>query len=231
MKKINIAIDGPAGSGKTSSAKQVAKMLGYIYIDTGAMYRSVALHWLRTKMPLGEAFLEKLMPEINIEMKYNDNELRVFLNGEDISDEIRSPEISRYASSVSAFACVREKLVEQQRNLAKNGGAVVDGRDIGTVVLPNAELKIFLTASVEERAKRRRKELLEKNIEISLDELIKQIEERDYNDSNREHSPLKKAHDAIEIDTSSLSFESQTSLILQLANDRIAIHIKQQNTN
>ncbi len=221
MKRINIAIDGPAGSGKTSTAKQLAKLLGYTYIDTGAMYRAVALSWKRTGKELNDEILASLMDSINIKLIYKGDELMIFLNGEDVSEQIRTPDISKLSSDISAFSCVREKLVEQQRELAKNRGTVLEGRDIGTIVLPDAELKVFLTASIDERAKRRQKELLAKKIIIPYEELRKQIEERDYNDSHRSHSPLKRAEDAIEIDTSALSLESQIALIAQLAQDRI----------
>ena len=221
MKRINITIDGPAGSGKTSTAKQLAKLLGYTYIDTGAMYRAVALSWKRTGKELNDEILASLMDSINIKLIYKGDELMIFLNGEDVSEQIRTPDISKLSSDISAFSCVREKLVEQQRELAKNRGTVLEGRDIGTIVLPDAELKVFLTASIDERAKRRQKELLAKKIIIPYEELRKQIEERDYNDSHRSHSPLKRAEDAIEIDTSALSLESQIALIAQLAQDRI----------
>lgn len=221
MKRINIAIDGPAGSGKTSTAKQLAKLLGYTYIDTGAMYRAVALFWKRTGKELNDEILASLMDSINIKLIYKGDELMIFLNGEDVSEQIRTPDISKLSSDISAFSCVREKLVEQQKELAKNRGTVLEGRDIGTIVLPDAELKVFLTASIDERAKRRQKELLAKKIIIPYEELRKQIEERDYNDSHRSHSPLKRAEDAIEIDTSALSLESQIALIAQLAQDRI----------
>jgi len=161
------------------------------------------------------------MDSINIKLIYKGDELMIFLNGEDVSEQIRTPDISKLSSDISAFSCVREKLVEQQRELAKNRGTVLEGRDIGTIVLPDAELKVFLTASIDERAKRRQKELLAKKIIIPYEELRKQIEERDYNDSHRSHSPLKRAEDAIEIDTSALSLESQIALIAQLAQDRI----------
>lgn len=216
-KQIIIAIDGFAGSGKSTTARLVAKELGYIYIDTGAMYRAVTLMWLRTGYELNETIICELMQHINIELLQGSQGQIVLLNGEDVSLNIRTPEVSSFVSPVSAFGCVREKMVEQQRLLGENGGVVMDGRDIGTHVFPNAELKIFLNASVEERARRRQKELLEKNIDEPFENLVKNIMERDHYDSNREISPLRKADDAIEIDTTNISIEEQCSIIVDLA--------------
>ncbi len=226
MNKINIAIDGPAGSGKTTTSKNVAKELSYTYIDTGAMYRAAALFWLRSGLQFNEDLICRLIQNLNIDIRQSGEGNRIFLDKQDVSEEIRTPEVTKYASSISAFGCVRERLVRQQKELAKAGGTVLEGRDIGTVVLPDAELKIFLTASIQQRAERRRNDFLEKNIDIPLDELKKQIEERDQNDSTRSNSPLKKAADAIEIDTSNLSIEAQTGLIVRLAKDRIDLKNK-----
>ncbi|MFC2131651.1 (d)CMP kinase [Bacteroidota bacterium] len=216
-KKIKIAIDGPAGSGKTTTAKIVADKLGYIYIDTGAMYRAVTLAWLNTGMELKENILCDLINKIEIGIKNSSLGQRTFLNGEDVSEDIRLPEVTKNVSPVSAFGCVRKKLVTMQRELGRKSAAVLDGRDIGTVVFPDAELKIFLIASVDSRAERRTKELIEKGIEFSVDEIKKQISERDNYDSSREISPLRKADDAIEVDTSNLTIEQQCEIILNYA--------------
>lgn len=217
MKNIIIALDGPAGSGKTTTAKLVAEKLSYLYIDTGAMYRAVTLAWLRSGEDMSDETMAKLMNKIEIDLSHSDLGQITLLNGEDVSSEIRLPEVTKNVSPVSAVACVREKLVDQQRHIARNGSAVLDGRDIGTVVFPNAELKIFLIASIEARAQRRTKELAAAGIEFNVDEIKKQIADRDYYDSNREHSPLKKADDAVEIDTSCLSIQQQVEKIVSLA--------------
>jgi cytidylate kinase len=221
MKKIIIAIDGPAGSGKSTTAKLAAQKLGYTYIDTGAMYRAAALAWQRTGGEQSEDALKILMEKISIELKNESNGLRTYLNGEDVSEEIRTPEISRLSSPISAYGCVREKLVELQRKMGANGGVVLDGRDIGTVVFPNAELKIFLVASLETRAQRRFLELKEKGIEQPIDSIASQLAERDFNDSNRSNSPLRQAEDAVLLDTSSMSIEKQTEFVVNLALDKI----------
>lgn len=217
MKRIIIAIDGPAGSGKSTTAKLVAQELEYIYIDTGAMYRAVTLAWLREKKELTEIVLNDLMNRISVSIEQSENGQRTMLNGEDVSEEIRTPEVNKYVSPISAVSCVREKMVEQQRSIGKKGGIVMDGRDIGTVVFPNAELKIFLVASIETRAKRRQLELKQKSIDFSVEEIKKQIIERDKYDSSRELSPLRKAGDAIEVDTSYLTIEEQVNIIVELA--------------
>jgi len=214
-----IAIDGPAGSGKSTTAKLVARELGYIYIDTGAMYRAVALAWHRTGTEMTEMNICPLMEDIEISFRQTSEGLRTILNDEDVSEEIRTPLISNYSSPVSAFACVRERLVEIQRKMGEAGGVVMDGRDIGTVVFPNAGLKIFMVATIEARAKRRMLEFRSKNIEINEEEIRKDLSQRDLQDSSREHSPLRKAKDAIEIDTSNLSIEEQTEVIVKLARE------------
>lgn len=220
-KKIVIAIDGPAGSGKSTTAKLLARKLGYNYIDTGAMYRAVTLYWLRKNLPLDEEIVCNLLDEITIDLSTVNDNLKIFLNGEDVSEEIRLPDVTKFVSPISTYKCVREFLVEQQRKIGKDGGVVMDGRDIGTVVFPNAELKIYLVASVEERVRRRLLELKQKGLDISEDDVRKQIIERDKIDSTREHSPLKKADDAIEIDTTNLTIEEQVEKIFQLALERI----------
>lgn len=217
MKKIKIAIDGPAGSGKTTTAKIVAEKLGYIYIDTGAMYRAVTLAWIRSGKELNENIICNLMENIDIKLKNSSTGQRTFLNNEDVSDDIRLPEVTKSVSPVSAIGCVREKLVAMQRELGKHGAAVLDGRDIGTVVFPDAELKIYLVASVDSRAERRTKELREKNMEFSVEEIKDQIIDRDNYDSSRAISPLRKAEDATEIDTSNLTIQQQCELIIDFA--------------
>jgi CMP/dCMP kinase len=218
LKKINIAIDGPAGAGKSTIAKLVAKELGIIYLDTGAMYRAVAIKAIRKELNQKDAEkLTELVQNIDIKIEHSSIEQLVFLDGEDVTSKIRTPEISLGASNVSAVPAVRIKMVELQRKIAENNSVVMDGRDIGTFVLPNAELKIFLTASVHERAARRYNEQIAKGItDLSLEEVKKDIELRDKNDSTREFAPLKKAEDAIEIDTTSMNVEQVAEKILSL---------------
>ncbi len=221
MKKIIIAIDGPAGSGKTSSAKIVAEKLSYIYVDTGAMYRAVTLSVLRNNVLIEEPEVLNLMQTIKIELEASSKGQLTLLNGEDVSLDIRLPEVTKLVSPVSAMGCVRDLMVAQQRELGKRGGVVMDGRDIGTVVFPQAELKIFLVASIDTRVLRRSKELAAKGIDFDFVELKQQILDRDQYDSSRSHSPLKKALDSIEIDTSLLSLQEQTAVILDLAEKAI----------
>lgn len=234
MKKIIIALDGPAGSGKTSSAKELSKRLGYTYIDTGAMYRAVALAWLNKLKEKNydpeiiindktgnHNLLSKIMESINIDLVQNGDTLTILLNGEDVSTQIRDILVTKYSSPISAYPIVREKLIDQQRVLGQKGGVVMDGRDIGTVVFPNAELKVFVIANLDARTERRFKELHEKGVKIEKEELRRQIAERDHNDSSRAASPLKKADDAIELDTSVLTFEEQIEELLRLAHQKI----------
>lgn len=234
MKKIIIAIDGPAGSGKTSTAKELAKLLNYVYLDTGAMYRAVALAWLNylnghnlnpailiEDKAKNNLILTELMANIKIDMLQKDGNLIVLLNNENISSQIRDILVTKYSSPISAYPIVRTKLIDQQRELGKSGGVVMDGRDIGTVVFPDAELKIFLVANLEARTERRYKELLAKGVQINKDELKAEIAERDNNDTHRTLSPLVPAKDAIEIDTSELTFEEQIQRIYKLFETKI----------
>ena len=211
---INIAIDGPAGAGKSSVAKAVAKKLGFIYVDTGALYRSIGLNALRNDVATDDAeAVTSLLSDIKIELKYVDGTQRVILNGEDVSEAIRMPEASMAASNVSAIPAVRAFLLDLQRDMAKNNNVIMDGRDIGTVILPDAQYKFFLTASAEVRADRRYKELKEKGIDVDYKALLDEIIKRDYNDSNRETAPLKQADDAVLIDSSNMTLEESINAI------------------
>lgn len=222
MKNIVIAIDGPAASGKSTTARLVAEKLGYLHLDTGAMYRAITLRALREKVPLQDAErMGKLAKNTQILLKRTENGNRVFLQGEDVTEEIRTPDVSRQVSAVSSHPAVRAVLVEQQRFLAREGGVVLEGRDIGTVVFPKAELKIFMIAELSERAKRRRRDLAKTGIEVDDETLVREIESRDTLDSTREASPLKKAGDAIELDTSSLTIEEQVEFIVKKAREII----------
>lgn len=227
MNKIVIAIDGFSSTGKSTIAKRLAKQLNYIYVDTGAMYRAVTYFalkndFIKNKKLDSEALISSLQ-DINISFKFND-ELgfaEVYLNGENIESEIRTLEVSSYVSPVATLSQVRRKLVEQQQLMGKGKGIVMDGRDIGTVVFPDAELKIFMTASVETRAKRRFKELLERDHNLSYDKVLENVITRDRIDSTREDSPLVIADNAIEIDNSDLNIEEQVETILKLVNKSI----------
>ncbi len=221
MKEIIIAIDGNSGCGKSTTAKAVAKKLHYIYIDTGAMYRAVTLYFIRNEIDLDdEQQVAGALKNIHISFKYNSslglNE--AYLNNENVEEEIRDMEVSGLVSPVSAISIVRRKMVEQQREMGKGKGVVMDGRDIGTVVFPEAELKIFMSATLEVRASRRKKELKEKGKQVVLEEVTKNLENRDHIDSSRADSPLKKAIGAYEVDTSYISFEEQVQKVLDLAD-------------
>ncbi len=218
---MQIAIDGPAGAGKSTVAKRVAQTLDFLYIDTGAMFRSLTYEAIRRKIDLSNgAELRRLLESLEIELKQHKNGQRVYINGEDVTAQIRSQEVSNRVSIVAAHKEVREEMLIRQQRMAQQGHVVMDGRDIGTCVLKDAELKIFLTASVEERARRRYAELIENGIETSLEQLKKEIEERDKRDSERAVAPLKKADDAIEIDTTHLSIDDVVENILTLAKER-----------
>lgn len=219
---INIAIDGPAGAGKSTIAKAVAARKGYIYVDTGAMYRAMALFILRNGIdPEDAAAISAKCAEADITIEYRDGVQVVLLGGENVNDYLRTPQVSDMASRTSVNGDVRVKLVELQQELARRQNVVMDGRDIGTVVLPDAQVKIFLTASVEVRADRRYKELIEKGQEADLDEIKAQIKERDERDMNREISPLRQAEDAVLVDTSSMSIEEVVERILSIIDEKI----------
>ncbi len=219
---INIALDGPSGAGKSTIAKEVARRLGYVYVDTGALYRSIGLYAVRHGATTTSADeVVPLLDEIQLELKYIDGTQRVIMNGEDVSEEIRTAEIAMAASAVSAIPKVREFLLSLQRTMAEKHNIVMDGRDIGTVILPNAQVKIFMTASAEERAKRRLKEHLAKGQNISYEEILKEINERDYNDSHRAAAPLKKADDAFELDTSNLDIDGSVSAVLEIIDGKL----------
>lgn len=209
---MKIAIDGPAGSGKSTIAKRIAQVLDFTYIDTGAMYRAITYFFITKKVSaLDSTAIESMLNQIDLNFENN----KMFLNGQDISVEIRTPEVTLNVSDFSKVKSIRDKMQVYQRSIAQNKAVVMDGRDIGTVVLYDAELKIFLTATVEERARRRLKDLKDSGFDSSLEDLIQEIERRDQIDSTRDNSPLKKADDAIEIDTSSLSINQVVELILQ----------------
>jgi cytidylate kinase len=218
LKRIVIAIDGPAASGKSTTARLVAERLGYLYIDTGAMYRALALKVLQQRLdPSEEKAVETVVGTTNISLRTVGGRLRTFLDGVDVTKEIRSREVARAASFVSTFRRVREAMVEKQRSYGEDGGVVLEGRDIGTVVFPEAQLKIFLTAGLEERALRRERELVNSGLEVDSDTLRQEIAQRDRMDATRHASPLTKALGAIEIDTSKLTIDEQVDLVVEAA--------------
>lgn len=220
---MKIAIDGPAGAGKSAAAKAVAKELDFIYVDTGALYRGIGLYAIRKgKNPASIEEVVPLLAEISIEMRHIESEQHIFLNGEDISDKIRTESVSAAASAVSAIPAVRDFLFDMQRDIAEKNDVIMDGRDIGTVVLPDAELKIFLTAKPEVRAERRLKQLAEKDIEAKFDDVLADVIQRDYNDTNRDFRPLKLADDGILLDNSELTFEETVEKIISLAKEHKA---------
>ena len=220
MKKIVVAIDGPAGAGKSTIAKLAAEKLGYAYIDTVAMYRSVAWKFLQTGKAFDEALISDLARTMIIEFKPEASVNRVFVDGTEVTDAIRSAEVTANVSRVAAIGAVREAMVVQQRRMGESGGVLMDGRDIGTVVFPNAQLKIFLTASVEERAMRRYKELVAKGQEVDLAQLKEDIAIRDKQDSERAISPMRQAEDALLLDTSDMNIEQVTAKILELVEEK-----------
>lgn len=217
---ISIAIDGPAGAGKSTIAKAVAKKLSFIYVDTGALYRAIGLYALKNNLNSEKEVIFSLK-EIKVDLKFENNFQKVFLCDEDVSEKIRTPEVSMMASKVSAISAVREFLFDLQRDLARKNNVIMDGRDIGTVILPDADVKIFLTASSEKRAQRRYKELVEKGLQVSYDDILNDIIKRDADDSNREIAPLKAATDAIFVDTSEYNLEESISLVLNVIKNKL----------
>lgn len=219
---INVAIDGPAGAGKSTLARAAAGRLGFIYVDTGALYRSVAYYVLKKgRDPKNSGEVIALLPEIKPELKYIDGVQHVFINGEDVSEHIRTPEISMNASAVSAIPEVRQFLFDIQENIAANNDIIMDGRDIGTVVLPHAQVKIYLTASDKVRAERRCAELAAKGENADLDTVLEDIRRRDYNDMHRETAPLKQAEDAVLLDTSELDPKQSLDRLVEIIKSRI----------
>ena len=216
---INVAIDGPAGAGKSTIAKAAAKALGYIYVDTGALYRTVALGAVRAGVLESDDGIAALLPNLHVELKFVDGSQHVYLNGEDVSDLIRTPEISMGASKVSAVPAVRAFLLDLQRDLAKKNNVIMDGRDIATVVLPNAQVKIFLSATPECRARRRYKELVEKGQTVTYEDVLADVNRRDYQDSHREIAPLKPSADSIMADTSDLDLQQSTDIIINIIRE------------
>lgn len=220
MKKLVVAIDGPAGAGKSTIAKLAAESLGYAYIDTGAMYRSVAWKFLQTGKDFEENFIGELSRTMVIDFKPEAKVNRVFVDGVEVTSAIRTPEVTGIVSKVAAIGAVREAMVEQQRRMGEAGGVLMDGRDIGTVVFPKAELKVFLTASVEERASRRYKEMVAKGEQVDFEQLKADIAFRDKQDSERAISPLKQAEDAIYLDTSDMNIQQVVEKIMSLVEER-----------
>lgn len=220
---VAIAIDGPAGAGKSTIAKRVAEELNFMYVDTGALYRAVALCAIQKNIePDDSQRVSEMLSEIKVQLAFNYRfEKVVLLDGRDVSSQIRTPEVSMAASKISALPQVRAYLLDLQRDIAKENNVIMDGRDIGTVVLPDAKVKIFLTASPQVRAERRYKELSEKGANVSFDEVLKDVNERDYNDSHRKTAPLKPAEDSVFVDTTDLDFEQSVEKIISIIKERI----------
>ena len=226
-KHINIAIDGPGGAGKSTISKAVARKLGIIYVDTGALYRTVGYYARENGLSVEDVkvseLITPLLDKISIEIKYIDGSQHVILNGEDLGDKIRQPDISMYASAVSSVPNVRAFLLEAQKELARKNSVIMDGRDIGTVILPNADVKIFLTASNEARAQRRYEELVAKGVEVKYEDVLKEMNERDHADSTRAAAPLKAADDAILFDNSGYEFEGSVARVLERIEERTGV--------
>ena len=222
-KKLIIAIDGPAASGKSTTAREVARRLNYTYIDSGAMYRAVTLRALERNVPVSDReAVARLAEALHLEFGRDEHKTVIYMDGKDVSEQIRTPRIDQNISPVAANPDVRRIMVKKQQAMGNHGGVVMDGRDIGTVVFPEADLKIFMLASVKERAVRRKKEMEQKGVHLNIEKVIEDIEYRDQQDQGRAHGPLKKADDAIEIDTTQLSIEEQINKILALVRDRSA---------
>ena len=222
-KFVSVAIDGPAGAGKSTMAKRAAKELGFLYVDTGAIYRTVGYHmWLMGIGPKDADGIKRCLDDVNIEIRHEDDGVQhMILNGKDVTSEIRTPEMSKYASGVSAQKCVRDFLLDMQRKFARRHNVVMDGRDIGTVVLPNAQVKIFLTASAEERARRRFEELSQKGEKVSFDKVLQDMKQRDKQDTERAIAPLKAAPDAVKLDTSGNTIEQSIDAILGIVRRKL----------
>ena len=219
---INVAIDGPAGAGKSTVARGAAKELGYIYVDTGALYRTVALAAQRKGLLGDKKKIVNMLSSVSVELKFDEKgEQRVYLNGEDVSSLIRTPEISMAASSVSQIPEVREFLLELQRSIARNNNVIMDGRDIGTVVLPNADVKIFLFASPECRAERRYKELIEKGENVKYEDVLKDVNDRDYQDSHRKIAPLKPTEESVMADTTGKALPESIEMVVAVIKEKI----------
>lgn len=218
---FNVAIDGPAGAGKSTIAKAAAKELGFIYVDTGALYRAIAYNAVTKGVIDDTQKIIDMLTDTNVELKYVDGVQAVYLNGDDVSAYIRTPEISMGASKVSAIPQVREFLLNLQRDIAQKNNVIMDGRDIATVVLPNADVKIFLFASPECRAQRRYKELIEKGEDVTLEDVLADVNQRDYQDSHRDIAPLKPSEDSVMADTSKLNLEESIQLIIDIIKERI----------
>ena len=221
---ISVAIDGPAGAGKSTLSRKVAAALGFIYVDTGALYRAIGLKFLR----LGETTelccdVENVLKDTKVDIRFVDGEQRVFLDGQDVSDDIRTPEVSMMASAVSAKPPVRAFLLDMQRMLANDNNVIMDGRDIGTVVLPNATVKIFLTASAEDRSRRRYEELIAKGQKVNYEDVYADVVKRDYNDSHRDIAPLKPAEDSVTADTTGFEFSQSLELLLSIIKEKAGI--------
>ena len=225
MSTIRVAIDGPSGAGKSTLAKAAAAALGFLYVDTGAIYRTVGLSARDQGVDPGdETAVAAMLPSLRVELRYDEaGQQRMLLNGRDVSEEIRLPEISRYASAVSALPVVRAYLMETQRELARKHDVIMDGRDIGTVVLPGAEVKVFLTASAQVRAERRCRELEERGTPQPFEEVLRDIEERDFRDTHREAAPLRRAEDAALLDTSALDFRQSLEALLEIIRERTGL--------
>jgi len=221
--RLIVAIDGPSGAGKSTVARRLARELGYLYMDTGAMYRAVALNVLESKIdPFDEKELRKILEDIRVKLIEKDSGLRLLLNGRDVTEEIRTPEMSQLASKISELQAVRERMVGIQRDMGSQGGLVAEGRDIGTVVFPRAEVKIYLDASEPERARRRFQELLARGKQVTLEETLRDMNERDRRDKERTLSPLRKAGDAIVIDSTSFGVEAVVDRVVNEIKNKMA---------
>ena len=216
---VAIALDGPSGAGKSSVAKAVAKELNFIYVDTGALYRTVGLYFLNNNIDIDTCDMKNVLKEISVDIKFIDGVQHVFLNGSDVSDEIRTPKASMYASAVSAKPDVRAFLLDMQRDLARKNNVIMDGRDIGTVVLPEAKFKIFLTASDNERARRRFKELIDKGQDVTFNDVLEDMRKRDYNDSHRDIAPLKPAENSVTVDSTNMTFDEVVEKIVSIVKE------------